>query len=321
MSYTHITEWERWQIYGYLQEWHSIPKVSRLLSRPKKTIYVEINRNSVNWVYMPAYAQRLYEKRRSEINKWRRKLKHHPEMIHIIRSRLKEDKWMPDSITGYMKLQWLPFVSTQTIYDYIDEYEPQLKKYLKYKRWYRSKQKHESRNIKQWFISIEKRPKLVEDRERIWDREVDTVVSSWNERKWWCVTMVDRKTKFVVWGVAQQKTKEAVADILIREWRKLPKQKLFTITSDNGKEFNDFKRVKKKLRIQMYFAHPYSSYERWTNEQTNGMLRVFYPKGTDFTRVSEEEFQKVLQIINRKPRKSLWYLCAYEEFHGVRLNL
>ena len=103
--------------------------------------------------------------------------------------------------------------------------------------------------------------------------------------------------------------------------KNLPKEKLLTITADNGKEFYDFMRVEKSLGTPIYFAHAYASYERPTNEQTNGMLRVFFPKKTDFSKVSEEEVQKVIELINRKPRKSLGYKCAYEAFHNVRLQL
>lgn len=295
--------------------------MSKLLRRPKKTLYEEIKRNSFEWVYMPAYAQRECEMRRSEVNKWRRKLMYGSEMANIISIRMKENKRSPDSISGYMKQQWARFVSTQTIYDYINEHEPWLKKYLKYKKWYKKKHKQESKNNKTWYKSIEVRPIIVDARIRIGDREADTVVSSGSERKWWSVTMVERKSKFIVWWLAKQKTKEIVASIIIREWKKLPKEKLLTITTDNGKEFNDFKRIEKRLHIRLFFAHTYASFERGTNEQTNWMLRLFYPKGTDFTRVSEDEFQKVLQIINRKPRKSLWYLCAEEVFYWIRLNL
>lgn len=178
-----------------------------------------------------------------------------------------------------------------------------------------------AKNNKTWYRSIEERPQIVLDRDRIWDMEVDMIVSSGNERKWWWVTMVERKSKYIVWWLVKQKTKEAVTKVILREARKLPKEKLLTITTDNGKEFNGFKRIERGLHIKMYFAHPYSSYERWTNEHTNWMLRVFYPKGTDFTKVSEKEFQKVLQIINRKPRKSLWYLCAEEVYYWIQLNL
>lgn len=321
MNYKQITEWERRQIFSYLQEKHKIPKISILLWRPRKTIYEEIKRNSFEWVYMPAYAQRECEMRRSEVNKWRRKMTYDSDMANIIRIRMIQNRRSPDSIAWYMEAKWNDFVCTQTIYDYINDHEPWLKKYLKYKKWYKKKCKQEAKNNKVWYKSIEIRPIIVDSRERLGDREIDTVVSSGSERKGWSVTMVERRSKFVTWWLVKQRTKEAVADIIIREWRKLPKEKLLTITADNGKEFNDFKKIEKKLHIKLFFAHTYASCERGTNEQTNWMLRVFYPKGTDFTRISEDEFQKVLGIINRKPRKSLWYLCAEEAFYWVKLNL
>ena len=119
----------------------------------------------------------------------------------------------------------------------------------------------------------------------------------------------------------KRRTAKAVGDVLIREIKKLPKEKRLTITADNGKEFYDFVRVEKKLGIPLYFAHPYSSYERGTNEQTNGMLRVFFPKKTDFSKVSDAEIQNAIDLINRKPRKSLQYLSAYEVFHNITLKL
>jgi IS30 family transposase len=135
------------------------------------------------------------------------------------------------------------------------------------------------------------------------------------------VTIVDRKTKYLCGAKVARRTAKAVGDVLIREIKKLPKQKRLTITADNGKEFYDFVRVERKLKIPVYFAHPYSSSERGTNEQTNGMLRVFFPKKTDFSKVSDEEIEVAIGLINRKPRKSLGYLSAYEAFHNISLEL
>jgi len=108
--------------------------------------------------------------------------------------------------------------------------------------------------------------------------EIDTIHSSGSERKGGMVTIVDRRTKFLCGGKVATRKAEVVGDVLIREMKKLPKQKLLTITSDNGKEFYDFQRVESSLGVPLFFAHPYASYERPTNEQTNGMLRVFFPK-------------------------------------------
>ena len=283
----------------------------------RSNIGKEIKRNSVAWKYMPISAQNQYEQRRSEINKWRSKIKGDRKTLSRIKKYMIEEKWSPHSISWRKKVP----VSASTIYKYIDDREPSLKKYLKYKKGYKKRWKVETRGTKINYKSIEERPEIVDTRERIGDMEIDTIHSSWAERKWWIVTIVDRKTKFLCgWKVSTRKA-EVVGDVLIREMKKLPKEKLLTITSDNGKEFYDFQRVETSLKTPLYFAHPYASYERPTNEHTNGMLRVFFPKGTDFSKISEQEIQEKIKIINRKPRKSLNYLCAEEAFFGIKLNL
>lgn len=319
-KYRQINEWDRWQIYALLHEEKSNTYIAKKLWFDVSNIGREIKRNSVNWKYEPAFAQREYERRRSEINKGRNKLKNDEELLQDLKSALYE--WSPDSRAWRRKLEWKIYVCPATVYKYIDEREPGLKKELKYKRWYKRRWSKDKRWAqKEWFKSIEQRPIEANTRERIWDIEIDTIHSSWTERKWWIVTIVDRKTKFLAWWKVDQRTAKKVADVLIREMKLFPKEKLLTITADNGKEFFDFERVESSLKTPLYFAHTYASYERPTNEQTNGMLRVFFPKWTDFSKVSEEEIQKAIDIINHKPRKSLNYLCAYEAFHGIRLNL
>lgn len=317
-NYHHITNWDRWQIYALLREWKSNEEIGTSLWFDRTAIWREIKRNSHNWRYEPEYAQREYEQRRSEINLGRSKILWNPKILAEIKKYLIGFHWSPDSIVGRGKVA----VCTTTIYNYIDYREPSLKIRLKYKRGYKKRWKLEARGKpKENYKTIEERPKIVDTRERIWDMEIDTIHSSGAERKWWLATIVDRKTKFLCgWKVATRKAK-VVGDILIREMKKLPKEKLLTITSDNGKEFYDFQRVESTLWVPVYFAHPYASYERPTNEHTNGMLRVFFPKGTDFSKISEEEIQEKIKIINRKPRKSLNYLCAEEAFYGIKLNL
>ena len=323
-NYTHISEWERRQIYTLLREWKLQKYIAEKLWRSPPSISREIDRWTLDWQYQPIYAQREYERRRSEINKGRNKLKNNPEMLAEIREQMsnKEKKRSPDSIAWRKKKNGEKFVCTTTIYKYIDDREPSLKVHLKYKKWYKKKWKIDNRGKqKENYKSIEERPEIVDARERIGDVEIDTIHSSGSERKWWMVTIVDRRTKFLSWWKVRSRTAREVANVLIREMKLFPKEKLFTITADNGKEFYDFERVESKLKVPMYFAHPYASWERGTNEQTNGMLRVFFPKWTDFSKISEEEIQEAIRIINLKPRKSLSYLCAYEVFYGVKLNL
>lgn len=321
-EYHHITNWDRWQIYALLRDWKSDEEIGKALWFDRTTIRREKKRNSHNEKYEPEYAQREYNHRRSEINKWRCKLKNNLEMITEIKRCMIVEKRAPHSIAGRKKIDLEKMVCASTIFAYIKDREPSLKVYLKYKKWYRKRWKSEKRGKqKENFKIIDDRPKIVDERSRIGDIEVDTIHSSWTERKWWMATMVDRKTKFLAWWKVKQRDAKTVGDILIRELKKFPKEKLLTITWDNGKEFFDFERVESELKIPFFFAHPYRSCERPTNEQTNGMLRVFFPKWTDFSKISEDEIQETIKIINRKPRKSLNYLCAFEAFYGVKLNL
>ena len=316
-KYRHINNGDRWQIYALLREWKSFEEIWLSLWFDRTAIRREIKRNSNNGNYEPEFAQREYEHRRSEINKWRSKLKGNSDMLAIIRYYMINEKRAPHSIVWRGKVA----ICTTTIYKYINDWEHSLKDHLKYKKGYKKRWNVETRWSKTDYRSIEDRPEIVNTRKRIWDMEIDTIHSSWGERKGWMVTIVERKTRFLCgWKV---KTREAkvVGDVLIREMKKLPKEKLLTITSDNGKEFYDFQRVESSLKTPVFFAHPYASYERATNEHTNGMLRVFFPKWTDFSKISEDEIQDKIKIINRKPRKSLNYLCAEEAFYGIKLNL
>jgi transposase, IS30 family len=321
-KYHHITNGDRWQIYALLREWKTNEEIGKILWFDRTAIRREIVRNSHNGEYEPEHAQREYDRRRSEINKWRCKLKNNPKILEEVKRCLMKEMRAPHVIAGRKKKDGKKMVCASTIFTYIKEREPSLKVYLKYKKWYKKRWRIETRGKpKENYMIIDERAQIVDNRERIGDVEVDTIHSSWAERKWWMATIVDRKTKYLAGWKVEVRTAKAVWDVLIREMLLFPKEKLFTITADNGKEFYDFERVASVLKVLFYFAHPYASCERATNEQTNGMLRVFFPKWTDFSKISEAEIQEVIRIINHKPRKSLNYLCAHEAFYGVKLNL
>lgn len=317
--YIHISEWERWQIYAMLNDLRSQKHIAWKLWRSASSVSREIKRWKLNWIYQPMYAQREYERRRSEINKWRSKLRNNAERLQEIVWYMENDRRSPDSIAWHKKkIEKVEFVCATTIYNYINTRQPSLKKYLKYKKWYKKKWMIDKRwKPKIWFKSIEERPSIVDDRSRLWDMEIDTIHSSWSERKWWVVTIVDRKSRYLLWDKVDRRTAVEVWNVLIEQMKNLPKEKLQTITSDNGKEFYDLIRVESVLKTPIFFAHPYASSERGTNEQTNWMLRVFFPKWTDFSKVSREEIQKAIWIINHKPRKSLWYRTAHDVFHEI----
>lgn len=321
--YTHIREGERRQIYTLLREGKEQDYIATRLKRNPWTISREIGRHSVDGVYMPAYAQREYERMKSEINKWRSKLKNNPKMIKEIKECMIKKKWSPDALAGRKKKKGKPFVSTMTIYNYIRDWEPSLKKYLKNKKWYK---KRYSKQLKKILLEmnvrrIDERPAIVDERTRIGDREGDTIHSSWGERKWWMVTLVDRKSKYLEGDKLKRRSAEETIKTMINLLGKHELKKNLTITLDNGKEFSWFEDKEFLVGITTYRAHKYASYERWTNEETNGMLRNFFPKWTDFSKIGDEEIEEAIRFINLRPRKSLGYKCAYEVFHGVNLRL
>jgi len=272
---------------------------------------------------MPAHAQRTYENMRSEINKWRSKLKNNPKMIKEIRRCIIKKKWSPDALAGRKRKKWLVFVSTMTIYNYIRDWEPSLKKHLKYKKWYKKRYSKEIRKIllEMNVRRIDERPAIVDERKRIGDREGDTIHSSWGERKWGLVTIVDRTSKYLEGGKLSKRSSEETVKTMIDLLRKHESKKILTITLDNGKEFSGFEDKENLVGITTYRAHKYASYERWTNEETNGMLRVFFPKKTDFSKISDEDIEEAIMFINLRPRRSLGYKCAHEVFYGVNLRL
>lgn len=314
--YQHITEWERWQIYWYLRDGKEPWKISKLLWRDPWTISREIKRWTITWWYAPMHAQLQYERRRSNINAERRKITRDSITAITIRKYLIECHRMPWSISWRKKVP----VCTQTIYNYIREQEPSLQKYLVRKKWYKKRKSSGKETKVVWYKTIHERPPIVDERIRTWDLEIDTIHSSWSEHKWWLLTITDRVDKFLQWWKLTNRNKQETTSLIINILQS-QKEKLFTITSDNGKEFNDYNAIEQALQIPIYYADPYRSSQRGSNEHTNGMVRVFYPKWTDFSTISDEEIQIVFTIINLKPRKSLWYLTPFEAHYWVKLDL
>jgi IS30 family transposase len=167
-------------------------------------------------------------------------------------------------------------------------------------------------------ISIDERPDIVDSKRRIGDWEGDTVIGKGRKNAF--VTMVERKTLFTVVKRIESKHADITADALIASMMSL-KASVHTITLDNGKEFAQHERIGNVLDASVYFAHPYSSWERGINENTNGLLRRYFPKGTDFMKLSEEEIQTAVNKLNHHSRKTRGYKTPYELFTGLPTKL
>lgn len=160
---------------------------------------------------------------------------------------------------------------------------------------------------------IDERPKIVDERSRIGDWEVDTIIGK--NHKGIVVTAVERKSKYIIASPVPSKSEHLVTDALVESLNPY-KDKVLTITSDNGKEFADHEKIAKNLKAKFFFAHPYRSCERAINENSNGLLRQYFPKKTDLRGLKKDDINPILEKINTRPRKTLGYATPKEVFFG-----
>jgi len=340
-NYKHLTNEQRVNI-SYLYGLNtSMRDISKALNIPVSTISREIKRNKdlVTGKYLYGKADKLSKQRRVNANKKLLiKILPNSKLEEYIISKLKLN-WSPEQISGrikkrlskreFKKLSVLEqkelnglesFVSHETIYKYIELKRPDLKPLLRFnrshKRKYRTKMRRkEAEEAKK--IRIDKRPEVVETRSRIGDWEGDTIVGAKQTEH--IITHVERKSGYLLADKLEVPTAEETSKVTIRTFNKLPKDKVKTITYDNGSLFARYETTKMKLLIGIYFAFAYHSWERGTNENTNGLLRQYLPKKSSFKHVTQEKLDQIVNLINTRPRKRLNYSTPEEVFKGVAL--
>jgi IS30 family transposase len=160
-------------------------------------------------------------------------------------------------------------------------------------------------------VSIEERPDIVEQRQRIGDREVDTIIGKGHQQA--IVTLTERKSRFALLRKVERRTADQVRNALIDLLQPFS-DRLYTITADNGKEFAEHEKVTQELKADFFFAHPYTAWERGTNENMNGLVRQYIPKNRNFASVNETEVELVMNRLNNRPRKCLDFMSPFEEF-------
>ena len=306
-----ITISERLQIETLLNAGQKPSAIAKQLGRVRSTIYNEINRNtSVNGIYCHNYAQKKRDERRFNSKKCLLT----EDNWTVVRSLILQ-KWSPEQISGWLKNNPEQgfTVSDQWIYHYINldrvkggELYLSLRragKPYKYggKQVYRGKIKDR--------IDIISRPDIINKRLRLGDWEVDSVIGKMNGSS--IVTLVERVSRYTAILKVTSKEAHEVATAIIKRMqdRIVP---VFSITGDNGTEFTNHKTIAEKLGIDFYFTHPYSSWEKGTNENTNGLIRQYFPKGTDFNDISESMLKEVEIALNNRPRKCLKYKTPTE---------
>ena len=319
MNYKQLTENERYQIYALDKAGFSKIEIAFQLQRHPATIGREIKRNTGLRGYRPAQAQRLSTMRRREASKHRKVT---VEVYDWIEQLLRQEL-SPEQVADYLKKHRRVTLHHETIYQLVYKDKSlggDLYKHLRivskaYRRRYGS---YDNRGRIKDRVSIDERPAVVDRRNRIGDWEGDTIIG--NNKQSALLTLVERKSLYTVIVRLTGKRADLLADVLIERMEEFT-DKVKTITFDNGLEFSDHVRMGIALEAKIYFAHPYSSWERGINENTNGLIRQYFPKGTDFNTVTDEQIQKVMDRLNTRPRKTRGGKSPDEIFLGQRVEL
>ena len=292
---------QRYQIYALLKMGHDQTQIAKCLEVHKSTISRELGRNQGQRGYRPKQANKKALKRRNQ----KAKKRITAETWDQIEEKLRVD-WSPEQISGWMKKNEEDTISHESIYRYVyadKRTGGDLHKHLRCQKKYRKRYGGKDRRGKiPNRVSIEERPEIVELRERIGDWEADTIIGA--GKKGAIVTLVERKSRFTLLDKVDRRTAEATEQAIVRMLQPLIFQVL-TVTFDNGKEFANHEKIAQQLQAKMYFAHPYASWERGTNENTNGLIRQYLPKGSDFSSANDEQISFIKERLNHRPRKCL----------------
>jgi len=313
MKYTQLTLSKRYHISTLNKQGYSQRYIAEEVGVHPSTISRELRRNND---LVRGYNAELAQIKSTKVEMKKRKRFSLTKSIEkYIRAKLKQD-WSPEQISGRMKLDTGVSVVHETIYRYIYANKKNGGKLYtslrhKNKKYHCRSNNYMARGTIIDRVMINKRPKIVEKKNRIGDLEIDTVVGK--DHKGFLVTVVDRKSKFVLIKNVPTKEAQVVTDALIEMIQPI-KAITHTITSDNGKEFAYHKQVSAALDTDFYFANPYHSWERGLNEHTNGLIRQYLPKKSEFLHVSKEEIITIQNRLNHRPRKVLSYKTPYEVF-------
>ncbi len=319
MNYQQLTNDERYQIKACLQLHMNQIGIANLLNRSPATISREIKRNTGKRGYRPKQANELATMRRLTASK---SIKLTPELRQDIIELIKQEL-SPEQACDYLITHGKTKLHHETIYRMLLQDKRAggtLYKHLRHLHKSHRKRygSYERRGRIKNAVSIEQRPELVNTRSRIGDWEGDTIIGK--NKKSAIYTLVDRKSLYTVIVKLNGKNATELADKTIKALKPMS-SKIHTITYDNGLEFAEHERMAKALDVDVYFAHPYSSWERGINENTNGLIRQYFPKGTDFNKVTNSQIEFVMKRLNTRPRKTRGGKQPVELFLGKAVDL
>ena len=335
-KYKHLSERDRYLMEGYLESGLRVKEIAQRLHSHIATVYREIKRGQVKrinteleeyWAYRANAAHNDY-KRKVTKRKHSLKIEKNEALASYIREKICEEKYSPDAIIGRIRREGQKFkglICTKTLYNYIgkgvfegvtnaDLWEKLKRRRRKYRHVSKVSLKNKGSR------SIEERPEVVNNRLEYGHWEGDCIVGRRIGSKEGLFTLSERMTREQIIVKIDSLTQEAIVGALNRlekDYGDDFKKKFRSITLDNGREFLDWEAIERskfndRKRTLVYFAHPYSSWERGTNENQNRMIRRFIPKGTDIAKLSDKDVEKIEKWMNNYPRKILGYKTANE---------
>jgi len=310
----HLTLEQRYMIEAYRNAGKNISSIAGYIGKDKSVISRELIRNADG--RNDSYKADLAHRKAMSRHHSKPKASRLNEAVEADMLRYIEQDYSPEQIVGRAALEGVKMVSHESIYQYVWKNKKRggkLYKHLRTKGKKYRKRAHEkdSRALITKRIDIDERPAIVDKKERIGDLEVDLIIGK--EHKGALLTINDRATGLLFMGKIESKESavvEAKIVELLEEWKPM----LHTITSDNGKEFANHQQIAQKLEIDYYFAKPYHSWERGANENLNGLVRQYFPKKMNFETITQNQVDRVVNILNNRPRKRFNFKSPREVF-------
>jgi IS30 family transposase len=316
-TYHQLTRDQRYQIFALRSLGHSYTEIAQVVGVHKSTISRELARhpwNNSRWWALLAHSRACYRRRRP--------IPRISQSVWIEVDRLIGEDWSPEQASIRLRQEQGIRISPEWIYQHIFADQRRGGELYRHLRLL-SKRKKPGRRVQRRgrlfdIRSIDLRPQTVERRERLGDWEVDTLLGHRNGPV--IVTLTDRKSRFTLLGLAERRSAAAVREQICRKLEPY-KEQLHSLTSDRGLEFSEHAEIARTLGISFYFAHPYAAWERGTNENTNGLLRQYFPKHSSFQGISEAEVEAAMNKLNHRPRKVLGFRTPFEVFFNTSVAL
>jgi IS30 family transposase len=317
-KYKQLPSGQRYQIYGLKQAGLNQTQIAQKIGVDKSTISREFRRNKGQRGWRPKQAQSFRDVRRQALTNG----KHFSSDEWAEVERLIREDLSPEQAANRLELEGGLQISHEIIYQHLyadkrngGDLHQHLRSQKPRRKRYASGQ--ERRGMIKNRVRIDERPKIVDQKTRMGDWEGDTVIGK--NHKGGLVTLAERKSRYVLAGHIRSKHAAGVKAVTTRLLTPY-KNKCHTITFDNGKEFAEHEKMAAELKADIYFANPYHSWERGLNENSNGLLRQYFPKGMKLTDITEEQVQEAVERINHRPRKVLGFRTPHEVFFGVELR-